>query len=102
MAEFKVSGRMSVESLQKQFKKEFGGTLRIYNGKRFADPKARLASIRKNDEIKSSDFKIKGNMHVGNFENKMEKEFGIKVQVANAKDTKLVPNDITLSECKNF
>ena len=50
MAEIKVSGRMSVASLKKQFKEAFGSTLRVYKSVSakgaFADDKATLASIR--------------------------------------------------------
>ena len=45
MAEFNISGRMQVASLQNQFKEEFGLTLRVYKGNNFAEPSATLASI---------------------------------------------------------
>lgn len=101
MSEFSFTGRTLVKNLQKQFKKEFGGTLRVYNGKKFADPDASLASIRKGGKSKKVDFKVKGNMQVGTFENKMLDEYGIRVQVANKNDTKLVDNKLTLSKCGN-
>ncbi len=49
MAEFNISGRMAVKTLKKQFKDAFGATLRVYNGKKFADDNATLASIRTGD-----------------------------------------------------
>jgi hypothetical protein len=98
MADFKISGNMIVETLQSQFKSNFGGTLRVYYGASFADPKDTLASIRKSD-VKGGEFSANGNMHVGTFEENMMKNFGIKVQVANSNNDKLVPNDITLSKC---
>lgn len=98
MADFKVSGRMSVERLQRQFKSNFGGTLRVYNGARFADPKATLASIRKGN-VKGGEFSASGNMFIKRFENEMKKNFGIKVQVANKNNDKLLPDNTSLSKC---
>ena len=49
MAEFNISGRLTVKSLKKQFKEAFGATLRVYKGKQFADDDATLASIRVGD-----------------------------------------------------
>ncbi|AVM50795.1 hypothetical protein [Capnocytophaga sp. oral taxon 878] len=96
MADFTISGRMKVKTLKADFKANFGSTLRIYNGQKFADDDATLASIRKND-AKEGDVKINGKMLVGNFEKKILEEFGIKVQVANTDDTKLIDDSITLT-----
>ena len=42
MAEFKIDGRMTVRTLKEIFKKEFEGTLRVYNGRDLADDNATL------------------------------------------------------------
>jgi len=97
MAEISVSGRMSVKTLKSQFKKEFNLTLRVYNGARFADEDATLASLRKGDAAKGGDFKINGNLQAGNFGKRFKDTYGIKVLVANADDTKLIDNSLTLS-----
>ena len=97
MAEIKVSGRMLVKTLQKQFKDAFGSTLRVYKGKQFADPDATLSSIKKSD-AKGGEMSVHGKMLVGNFEEKFKEEYGIEVQVANADNTKLVDNKITLTQ----
>ena len=97
MAEISVSGRMSVKTLKSQFKKEFGLTLRVYNGAKFAEEDATLASLRKGDASKAGDLKIVGNMLVGNFEKKFQEIYGIKVQVANADDSKLSNDASTLT-----
>jgi len=97
MAEISVSGRMSVKTLKSQFKKEFNLTLRVYNGAKFADEAATLASLRKGDATKAGDLKIVGNLLVGNFEKRFQETYGIKVQVANADDTKLINDSLTLS-----
>ena len=99
MAEILVSGRMKVKSLKNSFKENFGVTLRVYNGKRFADEEASLASIRSDSaQVTRSELKVSGNMQIGTFENKFKENYGIKVQVADADDTKLLDDKMTLSQ----
>ena len=93
--ELNVSGRMTVKTLKSQFKENYGSTLRVYNGIKFADDSATLASIRSSD-AKGGELTVGGNMKVGNFEDKMKEIFGIKVQVANADDSALADNGVTL------
>ncbi len=100
MADFSISGRMTVTGLQNQFKKAFGLELRVYKGPKFADPKATLASL---SDKKVGDFECKGNTKVGNFEAKFEAATGLKVQVAVLKDAPVEPgvlvnNDFTLAD----
>jgi len=97
MANFLVSGRMKVKSLKTSFKENFEVTLRVYNGKRFADDDATLASIRKDDGKAKGDLKVSGNMQIGTFEKKFMEVFGISIQVADKKDEKLLEDSITLS-----
>ena len=61
----------------------------------FADDDATLASIRA-EGYKGGDLVVKGNMQVGNFEKKVAELYGIGVQVANADDTVLADNSVTL------
>ena len=96
MADYTITGKMKVKTLKANFKENFGSTLRIYNGKKFADDDATLASIRVG-EAKGGEVKINGKMLVGNFETKILEEFGIRVQVADVDDTKLVDDSITLT-----
>ncbi len=96
MAEIKMTGNMKVKTLRTQFKEAFGSTLRVYNGMKFADDDATLASIRAKD-AKGGELAVKGNMQVGNFENKVKELYGIKVQVANADDSALADNSVTLT-----
>ena len=70
MADFSISGKMKVKTLKANFKEEYGSTLRVYNGKKFADDDATLAAIRKED-AKGGEVKINGKMLVGNFEKKI-------------------------------
>ena len=68
MAELKISGRMTVKRLKENFKNEFGGTLRVYDGREKADDNATLASIRRNNEAKGGEYVCQGNRTVGRFE----------------------------------
>ena len=100
MADFKLDGRTKVKTLKANFKKEFGGTLRVYKSISckggFAEEEATLASIRA-EGAKGGELIVKGNMQVGNFEKKVAELYGIGVQVANSDDSKLADNSITLS-----
>ena len=99
MAEIALKGNMKVKTLKADFKKAFGSTLRVYQSEsckgRFADDEATLASIRAEGK-KGGELAIKGNMQVGNFEKKVAEMYGIGVQVANADDSALADNSITL------
>ena len=100
MADFKLDGRMKVKSLKENFKKCFGASLRVYKSETckgaFADDDATLASIRAEGK-KGGELVVGGNLKVGNFEKKIAELYGIGVQVANADDSKLSSNDITLA-----
>ena len=100
MAEFTLNGRTKVKTLKANFKENFGGTLRVYKSATckgaFADDDATLASIRA-EGAKGGDLVVKGNMQVGNFEKKVAELYGIGVQVANADDSKLADNSVTLT-----
>ena len=96
MADFSISGKMKVKTLKANFKEEYGSTLRVYVGKKFADDDATLASIRKED-AKGGEVKINGKMLVGNFEKKILEECGIVIQVATPDDSKLSDDAMTLT-----
>ena len=102
MAELKVSGRMSVKKLKENFKNEFGGTLRVYDGREKADDNATLASIRRDDDAKGGELICQGNRTVGRFEREMLEVFGIKVQVATPDDYTLALDGITLASLKSI
>ena len=95
MAELNLNGRTKVKTLKAEFKKNWNATLRVYNGSRFADDDATLASIRA-EGAKGGELAVKGNMQVGNFEKKVAEMYGIGVQVANADDSALADNAVTL------
>lgn len=99
-ADLKVSGRMTVKRLKENFKNEFGGTLRVYDGRAKADDNATLASIRRNEDTKGEELVCNGHLTVGSFERRMRDIFGIKVQVATPDDWTLALDGITLSKLK--
>lgn len=99
-ADLKVSGRMTVKRLKEDFKNEFGGTLRVYDGRAKADDNATLASIRRNEDAKGEELVCNGHLTVGSFERRMRDIFGIKVQVATPDDWALALDGITLSKLK--
>lgn len=99
MAEFKLDGRMKVKTLKDNFKKNFGSTLRVYKSVTcrgaFADDNATLASIRADGKA-GGELTVGGNLKVGNFEKKVAEMYGIGVQVANANNTELANDNVTL------
>lgn len=97
MADFNISGRMKVKHVIDRFKETFSTGIRIYNGAKFADGDATIASLRreKSDIRGGKDVAIRGNMLVKNVEKLIEEEFGVKVQIED-KDGKLADNDVTL------
>lgn len=99
MADFNIDGRMKVKTLKANFKKAFGSTLRVYTTKackQFADEEATLSDIR-DPKAAGGKLSVGGNTQVGTFENKLSALYGIGVQVANADDSKLVDNKLTLT-----
>ena len=101
MAEFKIDGRMTVRKLKENFKNEFEGTLRVYDGRELADDKATLAAIRKGD-AKGGELVCRASRTVGKFEQEMKEVFGIRVQVASPDDWVLALDGITLANLKNI
>jgi len=96
MAGLSITGQMKVSTLQEGFLKEFGLTLRVYDGREFADPSQTLAQVRKK-KGSGKDLSVAKNMKVGNLEDKFEVEFGLKVQVAGSDDSYLCKNELTLN-----
>ena len=100
MAGFSITGQMKVSTLQNNFLEEFGLTLRVYDGRSFADPGQTLGQVRKKKGSGKA-LSVAKNMKVGNLEDKFEEEFGLKVQVAGSDDGYLCDNDLTLNAAFN-
>jgi len=96
--ELKVGGRMKVATLKKDFKEAFGVEIRVYNGKKFADDDATLASIRAKD-AKGGDISLVAQTKVGNIEKAFKDQMGITIQVED-KDGSLADNKVTLGSLK--
>ena len=96
MAGLSITGQLKVSTLQDNFLKEFGLTLRIYDGRSFADPSQTLAQARKH-KGSGNGLSVAKNMKVGSLERKFEVEFGLKVQVAGSDDSYLCNDDFTLN-----
>ena len=94
-----IDGRKKVKTLREEFKKEFGVSIRVYKGVKFADDDATLASIRKGDAPKTGSFEVHGNTKVGNVEKQFLDALGIKVQIE-AADGSLADNNLTLSQLR--
>lgn len=99
MADLKIDGRMKVKTLKANFKAAFGSSLRVYKSTTckgaMADDDATLASLR-GEGAKGGELTVGGNKKVGTFETEFAANWGIGVQVANAKDTALADNNATL------
>ena len=98
MADLRIDSRMKVKTFKANFKKAFGASLRVYttaNCKAKADDEATLGSLMTTG-AKGGEQTFGGTLRVGNFEKKVTEMYGIGVQVANAKDTELANDNITL------
>ena len=98
MADFKISGQLKIGTLKKRFKDEFGSTLRVYKGPRFADDDITVAQLAGKSIVRGSEVSAHGNSLVGKFEKDVYEAFGIKVQVSSPDDSKLVDDGLSLSK----
>ena len=95
---FSITGQIKVATLKQRFLKEFGLTLRVYDGRSFADEGQTISQIRKKKG--SGDLSVRKSMKVGTLEEKIESEFGIKVQIAGSDDSYLCKNESTLAQAQ--
>ena len=97
---FHVDGRMTVNTLQRQFRDAFNAGLRVYepSGKK-ANANAVLAKLRTVEgATEVGEFEATNDMKVMDFEYKMKSIFGINVQVALLDDSKLSKDDSPLKD----
>ena len=97
MADFNIAGRMKISTLKKNFKTSFGSTLWVYIGVKFAEDDDTVGKIAKETVSRGSEVKANGHTKISTFEKAMKDTYGIKVQIANSKDTDLLDNDLTLT-----
>lgn len=97
MATIKVIKTSSVKSIKAQFTKEFACNIRIYNGQKLAGDSMKIADLSKKESA-GGDLELGARSRVENVEKYFADTFGIKVQIANSSDTKLAPNEMTLTQ----
>jgi len=97
MATIKVTKASSVQSIKAQFSKEFSCNIRIYNGVKYADDKMKISELSKTDNPGGT-LELGARSRVENVEKYFKETFGIKVQISNSTDTKLAPNEMTLTQ----
>jgi hypothetical protein len=97
MATIKVTKVSSVQSIKSQFSKEFSCNIRIYNGVKFADDKMKISDLSKTDNP-GGNLELGARSRVENVEKYFKESFGIKIQIANADNTKLAGNEMTLTQ----
>jgi len=99
MASIKVTKSSSVRSIKYQFKQDTGLTLRIYKGVKFADEKTKIVELSKTNDPTGT-LEIHGRTLVGNIEKFFKESFGIRVQIADGKDTNLIDNKLSMAKAK--
>ena len=90
----KIDGRLLVSTLAARFKEEFGGTLRIYNGRTRCDGSEKVSSL----VSAVGEYTCRGSKTVGGFEKDLKTQFGLSVQVASADDFVLALDEMTLAK----
>ena len=97
MATIKVTKASTVKSIKRQFESEFNCSLRMYNGSKFADDKMKISDLSKTHDP-GGILELGARSRVENVEKYFKQTFGIKVQIANADDSKLADNSMTLTQ----
>ena len=101
-AEFTVAPNKKLKTISADFKKAFELTLVFYKGAAIADGDLTLAALNKKTtkevNAKADGLKIKASTKVGDAEKLFDTNFGVTVQIKDAKGTKLVPNGITIGQ----
>lgn len=98
MAKFKITKTTTVAKLKEWFRDEFGGTLRVYEGRSEAAEDATLVSI----GGKVGELECRASRTVGKFEEAFQTELGLKVKVYPKDNNVSVLDGITLSKVKDI
>lgn len=101
-SDFGIEPNEKIKTVQEEFKKNFGLTLRVYKGKVHADPEMTFAQLNqrtsKDIDWNADDMKIKKSMTIKQVEEMLDKHFGLTVQVANEYDTYCLGNHYTIGQ----
>jgi hypothetical protein len=106
--DFEVESTMKVTELCTKFKSKFGLSLRVYKGKILADDgRMTLKTLDQRTtqtsvNFDSSKLKIKANQKILEIESLFLSHFGIRVQIADIENKKLLPDELTLGEAKRL
>lgn len=92
--EIKIDGRLLVSTLCDRFKKEFGGTLRVYNGNKCCTGDEKVADL----VSATGTYECRGSKTVAGFINDIKEQFGLKVKVASSDDWVLALDNMTLAK----
>jgi len=76
---FSITGQIKVATLKQRFLKEFGLTLRVYDGRSFADEGQTISQIRKKKG--SGDLSVRKSMKVGTLEEKLKVSLVLKFKL---------------------
>lgn len=101
MATIRVTKASTVKSIKAQFKKDFNCTLRLYNGAKFAKDSDKIFDLSK-IESAGGELELGARSRVENVEKYFSQNFGIKAQIANADDSKLADDSMTLTQAGNM
>jgi hypothetical protein len=103
---FEIDDSTPIADLIKRFRLTFGCSLRIYKGKILADGRMTIRTLNEKTTLdinkNAEKMKIKASEKVGDVEDKFLHHFGIKVQIADKHNGKLVPDEITLGEASRL
>lgn len=98
MAKFKIAKSTTVAKLKEQFRCEFGGTLRVYEGRSEAPEYVTLVSL----GAKEGDLECRASRTVGKFEEAFQDKLNLKVKVYPKDNNVSVLDGITLSKVKDI
>jgi hypothetical protein len=100
-ADFAIKAGMKVGEIQDSFMENFGLTLRLYHGVKFAEESKTLKSIstlrKKNidDEIT-----VQASMKVEEVVKLFKETYGLRIKLADRKDTHLLPEHVTIGQAQ--
>jgi len=84
MADFKINSINNVSTIVSRFKKEFGGGLKIYDGRKIASGDTKIGDLAKGSIARGSEVSANGNLLVRTFEQRVKEVYGLRVNVTYA------------------
>lgn len=98
MGKITITPTTTVLKLKEEFKNEFGGTLRVYNGRSEAKDDETLVSL----GAKTGSIEFRASRTVGSFCKEVQNELNLKVKVATIDNWVMVLDGITLATVKDI